>query len=95
MLRARVANHIYDFGAVAQAAQLIDGEEAHARIVGLAAQNAIELDGMANRLVDLQSQLGAIEDQVEIALGALIGGVQGDGFFGDARGIPDEVPLID
>src|ERR1035441_4512690 len=95
VLRPRVANHVHNFGAVAQAAQLIEREEAHARVVGLAAQDAVELDGMADRLVDLQSQLRAVEDEVELALGALIGAVQRDGFCGDARGVPDQVPLVD
>src|ERR1022692_1971644 len=95
VLRPRVANHVHDFGAVAQAAQLIEREEAHARVVGLAAQDAVELDGMADRLVDLQAQLRAVEDEVELALGALIGAVQRHGFFGDARGVPDQVPLVD
>src|ERR1039458_25706 len=95
VLRPRVANHVHDFGAVAQAAQLIEREEAHARVVGLAAQDAVELDGMADRLVDLQAQLRAVEDEVELALGALFGAVQRHGFFGDARGVPDQVPLVD
>src|ERR1017187_2728696 len=95
VLRPRVANHVHDFGAVAQAAQLIEREEAHARVVGLAAQDAVELDGMADRLVDLQAQLRAVEDEVELALGALFGAVQSHGFFGDARGVPDQVPLVD
>ena len=50
---------------------------------------------MADRLVNLQSQLRAIEDQVELAFRALIGAVQRDGFFGDARGVSDEIPLVD
>src|ERR1017187_4949420 len=95
VLGARVANHVHDFGAVAQAVQLIEREKTHARVVGLAAQDAVELDGMADRLVDLQGQLRAIEDEVELALRALIGSVQRDGFFGNAGGVADEVPLVD
>src|ERR1019366_661735 len=37
VLRARVAHYVDDFGAVAQPAQLVEREEAHARVVGLAA----------------------------------------------------------
>jgi len=37
------------------------------------AEDAVELDGMSDRLVDLQAQLRAIEDEVELALRALIG----------------------
>src|SRR5580658_3279850 len=95
VLRACVANYVHDFRAVAQAAQLIDGEEAHARVVGLAAQDAVQFDGMTYRLVDLQAKLRAIEDEVELAFGALIRCVQGDGFFGDAGRVSDQVPLVD
>ena len=66
---------------------MIEREEAHARVVGFAAQHAIELDGMADGFVDLQAELRAIQDQIELAFGALIGGVQRHGFFGDARGV--------
>ncbi len=65
VLRPRIAHHVDNIGAVAQAAELIEREEAHAGVVGFAAQNAVELDGMADRFVDLQPELRAVEDQVE------------------------------
>ena len=73
VLQARVADHVDDFRAVAQVVQLVEREEAHAGVVGFAAQDAVELDGMADGLVDLQAELRAVEDQVEFALRALIG----------------------
>src|ERR1700691_207779 len=94
MLRARVADDVHDFGAVAQAAQLIEREEAHARVVRLGAQDAVELDGMAHRLVDLQSQLRAIEDEIEFAFRTLIRAVHCHGFFGDARGVTGQIPFV-
>ena len=63
---ARVADYVHDLRAIAQC-QLVEREEAHARVVGLAAQHAIELDRVANGLMDLQAKLGAIENQVEFA----------------------------
>ncbi len=56
-------------------------------VVGLAAQHAVELDGMADGFVNLQAELRAVQDQIEFALRALVGGMQRDGLFGDARGV--------
>ena len=53
--------------------------------IGFHAQHAVEFDGMADRFVDLQAELRAIEDDVELALGTLVRGVQRDCFFGDRR----------
>src|SRR5579872_1427383 len=78
VLGARIANHVDQVRSVAQLAELIEGEKTHARIIGLTAEDAVELDGVADRLVNLQGQLRAIQNQMEGALGALIGGVQRD-----------------
>src|SRR5580704_15000017 len=56
VFRPRVANHVHDLGAVAQAAQLVEREEAHAGVVGFAAQDAVEFDRMADGFMYLQSQ---------------------------------------
>ena len=50
---------------------------------------------MADGFVDLQPELGAVEDQVELALRALIGGVQRHGLFGDARRVLQQAQLVD
>ena len=94
VLEARVANHVDDFGAVAQMIQLVEREKAHARVVGLRAEHAVELDGMADGFVNLQSQLAAIQDQIEAAFGALIGRVQRHGLFGDARRVPQQIDFV-
>src|SRR5579871_4197415 len=95
VLQAGIADNVDDLGTVAQAAQLIDGEKTHAGVIGFGPENAIELDGVADGFVDLQAKLGAIEDEVECALGALVGGVEGDGFLGNARGVFQELQLVD
>jgi hypothetical protein len=82
---ARIAHHVDDLRAVAQSIELIEREEAHAGVIRLRAQDAIQLDGVADGFVNLQPQLRAIENQIELALGTLVGRVQSDGLFGDAR----------
>ena len=95
MLQARIADHVDDLRAVTQRVQLVEREEAHAGIVGLDAQHAIELDRMADRFVNLQPELAAIEDEIESAFRAGIGGVQRDRLFGDARRVTEQVELVD
>ncbi len=92
---ARVANRVDQVGAVAQVVQLVEREKAHARVVGLRTQHAIELDGMADGFVNLQSELAAIQDQIEAAFGALIGRVQRHGLFGDARRVLQQIEFVD
>ena len=85
VLDARIANGVDQIGTVAQVIQLVEREKAHARVVGLRAEHAIELDGMADGFVNLEAELAAIQDQIEAAFGTLIGRVQRHGLFGDAR----------
>ncbi len=86
MFEPRVGDHVDDFRAVFQLAQLFDGEKAHAREIRFHAEHAVELDGMADGFVDLQAELRAVENNRALPFGALRGGMQRDGFFGDARG---------
>ena len=95
VLDARVANRVDQIGAVAQVIQLVEREKAHARVVGLRAEHAIELDGMADGFVNLQPELAAIQNQIEAAFGALIGRVQRHGLFGDARRVLEQIEFMD
>src|SRR5579883_3031599 len=92
---ARVADDVHDLRPVAQLPELIEREEAHPRIVRFAAEHAIELDGVPDRFVNLQPELRAVEDQVELALRTLIRGVQRDGLVSDARSIFEQMQLVD
>ena len=94
MLLARVAHHVDDLRSVAQVIQLIQREEAHARVVGLAAQHAIEFDRVADGFVNLQAQLRAVQNQVEFAFGTLVGGVQRHRLFGDPRRVLQQAQLV-
>src|ERR1022692_2751059 len=62
VLKASVADHVDDLGAIAQVVELIEGEKAHAGVVGFAAEDAVELDGMADGFVNLQAELDGMAD---------------------------------
>jgi hypothetical protein len=94
VLQPRVAHHVDDFRAVAQPAELVEREKTHAGVVGFAAQHAIELDGVADGFVDLQTELRAVQNQVEFAFGTLIGGVQRHGLFSHARSVFEQAQLF-
>ena len=75
--------------------QFVEREEAHARVVGLRAEHAIELDGMTDGFVNLEAELAAVENQIEGAFGTFVGGVQCHGLFGDARRVLEQIDLVD
>ena len=60
MFKARIGDHVDDFRAVLQLAQLFHCEETHAGEIRFHAEDAIELDGMADGFVNLQAELRAI-----------------------------------
>ncbi len=95
VLEARVGDDVDDIRAVSQLAQLFGREETHAREIRFHAQDAVELDGMADGFVDLQAELRAIEDDRALPFGALRGGMQRDGLFGDALRVADKVERFD
>ena len=49
--------------AVAQIVELIEGEKTRAGEIGFLAENAVELDGMADGFVNLQTKLAAAKNQ--------------------------------
>ena len=74
--------------------QLVEREEAHPRVIGLAAQHAVQFDRMADRFVNLQPELRAVQNQVEFAFGTLFGGVQRHRLLGDARSVLHQAQLV-
>ena len=95
VLEARVGDHVDDVGGVAQLAQLLEREEAHAREIRFHAQHAVEFDGMADGFVNLQAELRAFENDGALAFGTLRGFVQRDGLFGDALRVADQIERFD
>src|SRR5678815_2271960 len=74
--------------------QLVQRQEAHAGVIRFRAEDAIQLDRVADGFVNLQPQLRAIENQIELAFGTLVGGVQRDGLFGDTRGVFQKLQFV-
>src|SRR5437763_133147 len=95
MMLGCVGYYIHNRATVAQVAQLIDREERRPGKVGLHAENAIELDGMSNRFVDLQAKLRGAEDHGELSFGTLRRLVQRHRFFAGAFGVLDQAQLVD
>lgn len=64
VLGGPVARHVHDGGAVRQLAQLVEGGERGSRVRRLVPQSAVELGGVADRLVDGEPEIGRVDDQV-------------------------------
>ena len=60
----RSPGDVHDRGAVLQGAELVVGREGRAGVVGLVAQRAVELGGVADRLVDGEPQVGRVDHEV-------------------------------
>ncbi len=73
------------------AGKFFECEKTHAREICLHAEHSIELDGVADGFVNLQAELRAVENDCLRALGRLRRRMQRDRFFGDARGVPNQV----
>ena len=95
VLKASVGDNIHNLGAVLQLPQFFGGEETHARKIRFHAQHAVELNRMADRFVNLQAQLRAIENDRALPLGALGGRMQRNRFFGDALRMGHQVERFD
>ena len=94
--RGRVGDEVHERRAVAKLAEEVRLEEGPSGERDLAPEGAVELRGVATRLVDLQRHLARVEDDVALAggaggrreqldhLGAELGGVAGEVELGDA-----------
>ena len=95
MLESCVRNNVHNFGSVLQAIELIESKEARPSKIGFLPEDAVELDGVADGFVDLQSKLVSRKDQRAGALRTLRGGMQCDRFFGYAGGVPQQIERLD
>src|SRR6202007_3178591 len=80
MFLAGIRHYVHQVAAIAEPAQLVEREERCAGEAWFHAKHAAQLDGMADRLVNLQPQLRALENDGEHALRTLPGFVQRNGF---------------
>ena len=95
MLLPRVRDDVHQIAAVAQLSQLVERKKGRAREIRFHPQHAVQFDRMSDRLVDLQTQLRAIENNGERTFRTLIGLVQRDCFFGDAPRVLDQFQFFD
>ena len=91
----RVDRDVHQLRAVLQRAELSEVEPARAGVGGLPAEDAVELDGVADRLVDLQRHLLAAEDQRRLAARARWRRQQRPRLVGHPGGVGVEVDLVD
>src|SRR5205814_7332776 len=59
------------------------------------AEDAVELDGVADRFVDLEGELTRLQHEIGGGLRALRGGEEGDGLVGDTLGVAGKVEAPD
>src|ERR1035438_9893315 len=95
MLLARIGNYVYQLAAVTQCAQFVEREERSTGEVRFHSQHAIEFDGMSDGFVNLQSELRAVENDVECAFGTLVGMMECYCFFRYAAGILQQLQFFD
>src|SRR6202021_1639439 len=62
VIESGVGDDMDEVGAVAQVSGVLEREKAGAGEVGFGAEHAVELDRMADRFVNLQSHLRAVQD---------------------------------
>ncbi len=86
-----VGGQVDDVGTVAKGPKLLWGEETGTGITGFGAKHPVQLDGMAARLVDLQSELGWPQDDGGHTAGALVGAEQSNRLLADARRVTRQV----
>ena len=91
----RIDRDVHQLRAVLQRTELGEVEPGRAGVGRLPAEDAVELDGVADGLVDLQRHLLAAEDQRRLAARARRRRQQGPRLLGDAGGVGLEVDLVD
>ena len=87
----RVGRDVQQVRAVAQRAEVVGPDPARARVGGLAEQDAVELERVPDRLVDLERHLLAVQHDRARARGARRRAEQRDRLLGHARGVAGEV----
>ncbi|VVN41397.1 hypothetical protein PS683_05535 [Pseudomonas fluorescens] len=90
-----VEGHVEQGRAVLQVAEVLGLDEAGAGIIALVAEDAVELQRMADGLVDLQDHLVGHQQQVAWALGRVWCQQQLQGFVGNARRGADQAEAVD
>ena len=95
MLLAGIRDHIYKFSAVTQRPELIDGQKRCSGKICFHSQHTIQFNRMSHRLVNLQPELRAVENDVEFPFRTLIGMMQCDCLFGNAPRVLHQFQFLD
>src|SRR5579859_977674 len=95
VLEPRVGDDVHNVRAVAQIIELVESEKTCARKIRFLPEHAIELDGMADRFVDLKSELAAAKYQRAPFLRTLRRGMKGRGFLADTPRVVQQVERLD
>ena len=90
-----VEGDVEEVGAVTVGAEHVGGDEAGAGVVALVAENAVELQRVADRLVNLQDHLVGRQQHVHAAGRAVGRQKQLDGFLGNLRRGLAEAELVE
>ena len=93
--RGGVGHHVERRRPVAQPAPVLGREEGGAGVGRLHAQHPVELDGVPDRLVDLERDLAPVEDEGRDVGRALVGRQQLRRLVGHPGGLADEVEPAD
>src|SRR5439155_12182509 len=94
--RGRVGDDVDEIAAVADAAvALVSRKEARPGIARLGPEHAVELRRVTAALVDLEIELGRVEDHGEATRRALRSAQQADAFLGEWAGMADEIEAAD
>ena len=79
----RVRHEIHDLGSELERPEAVEREEAGPGVVRLHPQDAVELGGMPDRLVDLERELRAFEDDIGLAVRTGVRAQESDRFLAD------------
>src|SRR5207248_4429 len=95
VIKPRVSDDVHDGRGVLKFVQLIESQKARAGEIGFLAEDTVQLDGVANRFVNLQAELAGTQDKRADFFRALRGRMERGGFFGDDGSISHQIERID
>src|SRR6266576_118451 len=91
VVEPRVGDNIHNARSVLQVVQLVEGQKTRAGEIRFLTKNAVQLDGMADRFMNLQAELAAAEDEGADLFRALRRGMKRGGLFRDARRVSHQI----
>src|SRR5260370_40157972 len=90
-----IGDDVHDARSVFQLVQLIESQKTCASEIRFLAEDAVQLDGVTDRFVNLQAELAAAEDEGANLFRALRRGMKRGGFFGDDGRVSEQIEGFD